>query len=496
MPRALSPYSRGIIEGHRQAGQTPQQSLDLLQESQKMRGKEATKSIKTIKNLFQKSIDQKGEMQNNYENCGRKREYSERFKNQTKKHFKENPNETLRSYSKNKNLNPKEFSHQTISTMLHDSGLNSYKIPTIMYMTDQQRQSRLEFAQKYKSWKSEWKDIIFSDECIMKRGLVGNKYVWSTSREKIKPENCKQVEKYPVSIHIWGMIGYEGPISLQVVTGKLNSKGYTDLLEIAFSEFGYEKMRKFQFQQDLASCHTSAETRNWLKSKKIEEFQWIAKGADLSPIEKCWAMIKSDISNKLFQNEKITEEELYNAVKEAFYKSKKLKEAIPKMYNSLPENIKKMIKNKDPETEMIEESLNSYTDQEMIEEFSNSIRNKEDRFQEIWLIKFEWLSKSEKIRIPTYCSTAAEKKQKACDNPSDASRGNYKRKNGTQSFVEGVDNPLKLNRINKQWQGNLKNSMRQNSIRQQALENGLPINVFSQNLFHQWEKRKEKKLKL
>ncbi|KAL4500812.1 hypothetical protein ABPG72_020046 [Tetrahymena utriculariae] len=110
MPRALSPYSRGIIEGHRQAGKKPQESLDLLQERQKMRGKEITKSVKIINNLFQKSIDEQGEMHNNYQNCGTGKEYSEQFNNTTKKHFKESLNESLWSFSKNEDLNPKELS--------------------------------------------------------------------------------------------------------------------------------------------------------------------------------------------------------------------------------------------------------------------------------------------------------------------------------------------------------------------------------------------------
>ncbi|KAL4500720.1 hypothetical protein ABPG72_019954 [Tetrahymena utriculariae] len=245
MPRALSPYSRGIIEGHRQAGKKPQESLDLLQESQKMRGKEITKSVKTIKNLFQKSLDEQGEMQNNYQNCGRGKE-----------------------------------------------------------------------------------------------GLVGNKYVWSTSRDKIKPSDCKQVEKYPVCVHVWAIIGYEGPISLQVVRGRLNSKSYTGLLKIVFS---------------------------------VVEFEWIAKGADLSPIEKCWALIKGEITEQQYSKEKITQEELLNAVKEVFYKSKKLKDAIPKMYNSLPQNIKKLVIESSPLHQINKQSkccINNINQQSLSERFS------------------------------------------------------------------------------------------------------------------------------
>ncbi|KAL4500726.1 hypothetical protein ABPG72_019960 [Tetrahymena utriculariae] len=99
-----------------------------------------------------------------------------------------------------------------------------------------------------------------------------------------------------------------------------------------------QKIKQKLNKSDLARCHQSAYTKDWFKNKNVELFDWVVKGADLSPIEKCWAIIKEELNEKL-KDDNESEEQLFNAARTIFYESSKLKLAIQRMYQSLPQNI-------------------------------------------------------------------------------------------------------------------------------------------------------------
>ncbi|KAL4500724.1 hypothetical protein ABPG72_019958 [Tetrahymena utriculariae] len=296
MPRALSPFSRGIVEGHRLKGLSPKESLKLLQASQISRKTQVTKSIRTIQNLYRLSEQNSGDFTPKYHNCGSTSKFSDEQKRDIVTHFENNPNESLRNAENNKTLNYEGMSYRTISNILKENGISSFKQPTSMLINEEQRQRRLAFAHKYKRWTQKWKSCLFSDESIIFRGEVGNQYVWLKERNEMRTEYCKQKEKYPTRVH------------------------------------------------DLASCHTSQQTSEWLDQQNIQVLDWIPKGADLNPIEKCWSFIKGELTKRFDANDQYTNEELFKAIEQIFY-SNELTKSITKMYQKLPQNVQKIIEN-------------------------------------------------------------------------------------------------------------------------------------------------------
>ncbi|KAL4470152.1 hypothetical protein ABPG72_009077 [Tetrahymena utriculariae] len=234
------------------------------------------------------------------------------------------------------------MSFKQVSNVLHEEGLNCYKQPTSQFITNQQKEERLKFAHKYRKWKQKWKNCLFSDESILFRGEVGNKFVWLYNRDELQSNQCKQKVKYPTRVHVWGMISYEGGVFLKKIDGKLNSETYIEILSEAFENFDQNELNNYMFQQDLASCHTSKKTLNWLSEQNIELLEWMPKGADFSPIEKCWSFIKDELDKLYDQNDQYTDDELFKAIESIFF-SKKLSNSITKMYQSLHRNVEKII---------------------------------------------------------------------------------------------------------------------------------------------------------
>ncbi|KAL4473454.1 hypothetical protein ABPG72_012133 [Tetrahymena utriculariae] len=249
MPRPLSPFSRGIIIGHMQQGISKKESLRILNKNQNERGVVLTKSIKTINNI-RNQYEKEKNVNTKYENCGQTSRITQPVKRKIVKHFKDNPTESLRKYSNNKEMNDNNYSHTTISKILHEAELKSFKMPKVMMIIEQQKEQILEFAKQHLRWKTLWKDIIFSDECIMNRGVVGNKFVWGFERSQLKTQDCNQQQRYPTSVHIWALINHEGTLNIQQVTGRLNSDSYIKILKNAFDEVGLEKIQTYRFQQD------------------------------------------------------------------------------------------------------------------------------------------------------------------------------------------------------------------------------------------------------
>ncbi|KAL4473466.1 hypothetical protein ABPG72_012145 [Tetrahymena utriculariae] len=187
-----------------------------------------------------------------------------------------------------------------IQQVLHDGGLNAYKRPKKMLITEQQKLTRYQFAKEHVTWSTKWKRVLFCDECILERGVVGNQFLWYSSREEIETSKCIQLEQYSKNhIHVWGIISHTGPLYIQLVEGKQDAKPYCEMLQNAFNTFDEGFLDDKLFQHDLARCHTAKYTTDFLKEKNVEQLSWLPKGADISPIQRCIKNLYESLQQKI-----------------------------------------------------------------------------------------------------------------------------------------------------------------------------------------------------
>ena len=94
----------------------------------------------------------------------------------------------------------------------------------------------------------------------------------------------------------WGPFGFNGKSELAEISTRLNSEGYTDILQEALlPDAGRIGGRGWIFQQDNARIHTSALTKNFLSQKGVTLLDWPAKSPDLNPIENLWGIVARDV---------------------------------------------------------------------------------------------------------------------------------------------------------------------------------------------------------
>jgi len=144
------------------------------------------------------------------------------------------------------------------------------------------------------------------------------------------------------------MISFSGVGPLVLYDGTIDGERYLEFLETYLLE-AYPLLRgtrsrkgELLWQQDNAPAHNANIVKNWLKNKCIEKLDWPAQSPDLNIIENIWAVIQEELwkINDSLENK----EDVWEATKKIWFGQ--VNKLIPKLYNSIPKRLKKVIDNK------------------------------------------------------------------------------------------------------------------------------------------------------
>lgn len=185
--------------------------------------------------------------------------------------------------------------------------LRAYKPARKPLLSSSARLRRLKWCKEHKNWTYDnWKTVLFSDEAMFRQ--FGGRFKLYVRR----PVNTRYVPRYTIptvkkcdGLMIWGTMSAKGRGSLHFVPKKttVNSDRYIKILEDKLQAC-MNIHQTTVFQHDMAPCHNSKKTNDWLRQRGIAVLHWPGNSPDLSPIENLWHLFKQRVAEHNPVNEK------------------------------------------------------------------------------------------------------------------------------------------------------------------------------------------------
>lgn len=203
------------------------------------------------------------------------------------------------------------------------------------HLLERHKTARLQFCQDHLHWKTEWEQVIFSDEKKYNLdGPDGFQYYFHDLRKSelvlSRRHTCVG------SVMVWAAISFKGAINLVVLEGRQTSVDYIGLLEM--EKINFDEMfehQPFIYQQDNAPIHTATRVKKWFSDNNVNVLDWPPLSPDLNLIENVWGWLSRKIYAEGRQYD--TKADLVVAIEAAFEEI--TENYLHSLYNSLPKRI-------------------------------------------------------------------------------------------------------------------------------------------------------------
>jgi len=281
---------------------------------------------------------------------GRSRKISTKTRTNLARHFIQGDLTSLKDGQRFVESTEGEHVHLTaVQKNLHQEGIRAYSAPDKPNLTREQITKRLRFAEAHHHWRVEdWKNVMFSDECIFSRiGSFGKKYYYHRRQQQqylphqVRPKQQGGGGK----IMVWGCIGYSGVGDLCWIEGNMDSDAYLDVFQRRVRQsrdwLGMDN-KKFIFQQDNARVHTALKSIHFFARHRIKVLDWPPNSPDLNLIENVWSYTKKELDRQSEAAEDL--DRLWERV-EAIWRGIP-PEYLHNLYESMPDRLEMVIQNK------------------------------------------------------------------------------------------------------------------------------------------------------
>lgn len=187
-------------------------------------------------------------------------------------------------------------SRQTIRRRCRAAGLR-HRIPARKpFLTHRHKALRLNFATTYLNY--DFQNVVFMDEKVFMSSADGRMSLYRMNSTRYHEQNVLPNRRSSrISCGFWGWMHAAGPGEISEVSGRMNSRGYIEILNEVFLPTVHNVVpsEMVYFMQDNSSVHSSRMVRNWIdRQTNLELIKMPPRSPDLNPIENLWGLMVQD----------------------------------------------------------------------------------------------------------------------------------------------------------------------------------------------------------